>query len=610
MKEFVEAVQLNDVECANDPESEPYKSKYKARTIWHDLKSQLEEILSDNRDNPSVAGILGLLALKLGSNYAACEELSAGEEHLERSVKVLEPHQMDPRVCNILQQAYNELGILWTGRRQPQKALEILQKGENLYKKYKEEIGNSPWVADELFQLKTQDEDAGEAVQKRSETFESTYTHTLYYIAQVSVQLEDSQKSAIYCHETLHRQLDTGRYDSVEWALNAATLSQYYMTQSNYTMARHCLASACQITKETGEPGNSLAVTPRDDESQEELSKRQFMPKTWADIYRCFTKYGLSLLEYSRDRLMLEVAENSGAAEADIDHNADKKPTNSVAGVTGPEETQEGSLLKTECEGKDNAQLLFNLELTSIENEITDQPLLVFDDARKVFLAVQKWINSSKEFYVLDGFSTDYVEIIQDHSKLYKMLAFFEPDFDRQCRMHKRRVDMLEATLKELSMQYYLMICRQLMYEIAETYSTMLDIKLAQTEESRSPPTEHAIKKINLLTKQSIDFYQKYVDSLKGQDGRLPEKYSEEDERPALIAHFCMGRLYSKFVEFEVPKRLALMKKSVDCYKHLVDYCRQHPDASQKVKAEVEICEEMVKLLPAKMDRIRLQEEY
>ena len=44
----------------------------------------------------------------------------------------------------------------------------------------------------------------------------------------------------------------------------------------------------------------------------------------------------------------------------------------------------------------------------------------------------------------MDGFVTDHIEILQDHSALFRALAFFEDDLERRCKMHKRRVDMLE----------------------------------------------------------------------------------------------------------------------------------------------------------------------
>lgn len=61
--------------------------------------------------------------------------------------------------------------------------------------------------------------------------FEKACTHTLYYLAQVYQHLDMTEKAAQYCHTTLKRQLDYSGYSPVKWALNAATLSQYYLTK-------------------------------------------------------------------------------------------------------------------------------------------------------------------------------------------------------------------------------------------------------------------------------------------------------------------------------------------------------------------------------------------
>jgi len=58
-----------------------------------------------------------------------------------------------------------------------------------------------------------------------------------------------------------------------------------------------------------------------------------------------------------------------------------------------------------------------------------------------------------------------------------------------------------------------------------------------------------------------------------------------------------------------VPTRLKNMKKSVDNYRFLVDYCNTNPDATEKVKPERDLCEEMIVLLPAKMEKIRASAE-
>jgi len=582
-EEFAEAVTLNDEESKKDPESEPYRSMYKAREIWHKLKSDVDRRREAAPDLVQWLFLEAVLDLKLGMNYIDTEEKSTGEERLANCLSALDAHCHRAEVCCIVQTALNHTGILHCERGEPQKGLEFLQRAETLYKDFSDKVGGAPWTVSDLFCSDSYDESAcmEKLVKKRTESFEDTYTHTLYFLAQAHAKVGSSAQSARYCRMTLNRQLSSHKYEPVGWAVNAATLSQYYIMESDFPRARHCLSSGQFILKEANE-----SVDQSNDEAYDRVHK------AWADLYRCWAKYGLALLEHSKERLYEQL-------------NAEDRPENGHSGIDNI------SAISAGLEDIDKSQCVrfFDLELTAIESKITDEPVCVFDQARDVFKAVQSWLEAAKIFYAIDGHCSDHIEIVQDHSRLYKVTAFFEPDLERQCRMHKRRADMLSDVLKQLNRQYYLLICRQLMFELGEIFSAMLDNKLALVEQSQTPPNEHARAKINTLCGKSIENFQAYVDSLCDSEGKLPKRIQEDDERPALVAHFYMGRLYSKFMDFDVSTMLRNMKKSIDNYKFLVDYCNTNPDATSKVKPERDLCEEMIVLLPAKMDKIRASAE-
>lgn len=54
-----------------------------------------------------------------------------------------------------------------------------------------------------------------------------------------------------------------------------------------------------------------------------------------------------------------------------------------------------------------------------------------FEEARAIFLPLQKWFRISKEYYVIDSFAGDYIELVTDYAASFKYLIFFEPDIDR-----------------------------------------------------------------------------------------------------------------------------------------------------------------------------------
>lgn len=620
-----------------------------------------------------------------GVNYVETEETSTGEEYLLKCLEKMEDYKLTKDGMGIYQNALNQMGILLTGRRRAQEALDYFKQAELLYVDFKSVVGGAPCTVDEYLSPPTDDE--GKLEYDRSVKFESEYTHTLFYFAQVYQLLGEPVISGQYCHLTLQRQLDAPGLNNLDWSLQAATLSQYYMTERDFPMSRHCLASA-EVMYAIGE-ANDATNCP--DEEKEKLSQAK------ADIIRCWVKYGLGLLEFSREKLLEEAADQAKSQEDGEKEKSEIKSTETTEEVTETRDTDSSaSSKKSETEqdkesveadeasanvensiaesgdnslknedtnennenkepenqedeqdnnadmkkNKDDPEKIaemkrlqreenyrrsdelrnetfkkggkrFNLEVTSHEEKVGDQPLKTFDEAREIFLMIKKWIEQAKEFYKFEHHCSDYISIVQDHSLSFKLLAFFELDMERQCKMHKRRIDMLTEILNELNPQHYLLVCRQLMFEVADTYSTMMDLKIAILESSGEGvrPTPHHVKKINVLVSESIKYYQEYLNTLKDGKPVYPDQFPSNDIRAGLVAMFCMGRLFGKFLAGDVQTRLLNMKKSKDCYQFVVDYCKRNPSAVPLVATELEICQEMTELLPAKMERVRLQAE-
>ncbi|XP_067682951.1 KIF-binding protein-like [Haliotis asinina] len=595
---FSAARKLETEDSKNDPEDDPFRSKYKARETYGEIRTALKGYINDDAEDVTLTRFLAVLDFYLGINFTDTEEIAAGEEHLMNSLQLLEDQKYEREVVNVYQTVLNHLSILWSGRRNFDKSMKYLKQAESLYKKFKRDVGNDPYTVDEYFKPDESDQSDIAAISKaRSKHFENTYTLTLFYIAQVYALTEKKEDSAKYCHVTLQRQLDSCTYKADEWALNAATLSQYYITVDMYHFARHCLASASLIFEEAASKEEDT-----DEDTKEQMAQKR------ADIDRCWAKYGLALLEASKDYLMKEVEDAREGVSSD-DHNADVKDGSNKFSLSDSETG------RSEEEDDDSSVILdiencktfprFNLEVTNHEEKVTDQFVRDFSEARGVFLLVQTRLNDAKRFYVVDGHCSDYIQIIQDMSKAYKELAFFEMDMDRQCKMHKRRVDMLKDTLTGLNPKYYLLVCRQIIYELAETYSAMVDLKLGIMEAEGRGPNPHSVKKINTLAQQSIAQYNAYLESLKDGKPDFPDEFHENDVRPALVAMFCLGRLYSKIISPEIPYRLALMKKSQECYQFVETYCNKHPEIEGRMVNELSISREMVVLLPLKMEKIR-----
>ncbi|MEQ2283766.1 hypothetical protein AMECASPLE_014973 [Ameca splendens] len=121
----------------------------------------------------------------------------------------------------------------------------------------------------------------------------------MYYLAQVYRNLGENDRAATYCHSTLQRQLQLNQFSPMEWALNAATLSQYYITKGQYMEGRHCLAAATVISGLAGEVPSEAAAR----ESETESERREQLQQKRADIARCWIKYCLNLLQDAKKLL-------------------------------------------------------------------------------------------------------------------------------------------------------------------------------------------------------------------------------------------------------------------------------------------------------------------
>ncbi|XP_063952725.1 KIF-binding protein-like [Lytechinus pictus] len=582
IEKYSEARKLSEEASKKDPETNPYKSKYQARELLHEIRKELENASEQGEESKELKFRLALIQYQLGVNFLETEETSSGHEHLIKADSILKDYRLDSRCVTTALNTLNQLAILWCTRRDHSKAMEFLKEAQTVFQTFKKDVGSSPSTIHELF---LQETDYPSDLE-REEQFENCYTLTLYYLAQVYEKQGEKSLTARYCHMTLQRQLSTFQYEPVDWALNCATLSQYYITQDDYTKARHCLASATRIFSEA-----ENKPIPEDMERDDKDAWQENIKSHKANINRCWIKYCISLLQYSKEH------ELNGSPE-----NASSTPLSSSNGGETPSIDQDEENVTEEDKLVDRFE---SLELTSIESQVRDEVILTFDEARSVFLAAQKWINSSKEYFVLDGFVSDHIELVKDHSQLFKLISFFETDFERRCKMHKRRVDMLVDMLDGLNRQHFLTICRQLMFELAETYSEMMDLKIALAERQRVPPTPKVASKINSLCKQSLTYYKDFIDSTEDHEGKLPEKFESDVLRPVLVAYFCIGRLYSKFVTPSPPERLDYLQLSLDNYKAVVDYCEKNPDQKDTVKEELELCREMTELIPLRMANIR-----
>ncbi|XP_076811173.1 KIF-binding protein-like [Clavelina lepadiformis] len=540
---YEKAKELSEV--TDDPESEPFLSKYKARQLLEGIRKKIRERHERNVGHDLMLCKEAAVEYQLGVNHIQTEEISAGQEKLVRVLNLCHDDiKLESRAVSIVVASLNELGILWSNREGGiMKAQEYLNKAESLYHEYKNKYDEAPFNIDEHFSMTPTEEYV------RQQGFENLHTLTLFYLAQVYKSLEKSDLSASYCVKTLQRQLEFKTYKPLEWAVHCACLSQYYIQRNMFRQAKHCISCATAVLLE--------------DSSVEEENEKEEQVK--ADVARCWVKYCLNLLDTSKDRISPE-------SESPLAEDQDFKDFDR-----------------------------FSLEVTNIEENTPHDFCTSYDQARKVFLLGKEHATQALNFFVLDGFVTDHVEIHQDISRLYQYLAFFESNVEMRCRMYKRRIDLLTPILNELNKQFYLLICRQLQFELAETYSEMMDMKIALGYSDGQPRN---LRKINMLCQSGIRYFKEFLNTLRGPDHTFPERFEADVERPGLIAHFYIARLYSKIIPDNPTNKIANLIQSLENYSFVTKYVHINEEAAACIMVELDICKDMVSVLPKTMDRL------
>ncbi|XP_053989058.1 KIF-binding protein [Hylaeus volcanicus] len=557
-------------------QSEPYKMKYEAIEILQTMERDIVDHLMTNTSTEEGETSLAFIQLQLGLLYVDTEQLKAGEVSCTNCLQVLKDKTLDPSAVSIVISALNQLGLIWSHWNEPMQAKTFLERAEKIYYDFKNMGGvckfpvHLPMIGFKVTKNKPCPQ----------ETFESIHTLTLYFLAQVYKSLEDNHKAAMYCHLTLRRQLggDTisEDLDYIDWALNAATLSQYFMENDSIPLAKHHLAAASYILQKYEDV---LKVQSLNDGGSEEMeAKWENFKHRSADVARCWAKYGILLMCISKQRLL-----DDGGTKQGNDGLDNENPP--MLNLTD---------LKFDILEKD---------IEPIASQITDKYLLDFEDARLVFLNVQKWLDQAKSYYTLEDHASDHIAIVQDVSQAYMYLAFFEEDEDRQAKMHKKRINILENVIKEISPRYYRSACRQIWIELGTTYSDLLEIKLDRSRDTKRTP--QAVAKINHLIKSSIKNFQSFIDSLEIGTSNSGTELPDDVLHTALMAHFHIGRLYNSIISTDKAVLIENTQNSLNAYKFVIDYCEKHSNARELIKCELSFCKEIVSLLPLKIRRIQ-----
>lgn len=308
-EKYEKAEKLVEEDSKHDPETEPFRSHYAAREVLIEIQNNIKNSLADvadadSDDHRTYTHILGYIYKDTGRICVWTEELAAGEQYLRKCIDLLRPHRLQPECVNAYLGALNQIGILWANRHNAAESHKHLLEAQSLYDEFKAS-GERPLTIYDIFGTRDEIETG-----KGADVLEKMHTLTLYYLAQVVGTLGDMHSSAAYCHTTLKRQLEFNDYEPIDWALNAATLSQYFFNHNRNTESRHHLAAAQHML----DRHERQMYTPEMSADARAAVLETFHHRS-SDVMRCWAKYGLHLLVESKNRLMEE--QSGGVVESE-----------------------------------------------------------------------------------------------------------------------------------------------------------------------------------------------------------------------------------------------------------------------------------------------------
>ena len=471
------------------PEFEPYIHLYAARDILEKSIKEIETKLKNDAlsadQKHSLETDCIILKHHLGLNYNDTEERSQATPILSEVISYLTTSQsLRTKHIVILMKSINYLAIIWSSMQEEQKSKKYLDQNEQLYKECYSNDNMALIAKTDVNEL------------------ESEYTHTLFYMAQLYKNLNQTHKSAMCCHKTLQRQLkyDQHNLNRKEWVENALGLATFYTNNERFRQSIHCIEAAIKISEKiksaNGNAEDDEKEEDNDDDDMNVFEDEEEQKKMKADIARAWGS------------LYAEILKKSYAIVSSIKSEQD-------AGSEEKALADTQKLIALDAKLKiDNSLSMFE-EIDGLQPPVEMQLASSYAEAKELFIPALSHNMNALEFYVLNGFVTDHTKISQTVSQIYKFLAYFEADKSTKCKLHKRRINLLKPIESEISVNAYQDIVQSLCYELGSIHENMGSLKKEIYDQQQQDKNNNAkapmdgaeakqIKKINDLLSRFV----------------------------------------------------------------------------------------------------------
>ena len=550
--------------------SQDKNEKSKSKTVIKSLieSSFLSQIKSYNEI--IYISLNALLYYYLGSFHTTDDDPLLCQDPFTKSIKFFDelPTKIKIKFVNYYQEIFNNLGIAFYNQGQIKKGLEHFAKAELIYKTFFLNLENNNKFTFStdltnfitninndstnhiLYNIDTDD------FAKNKKIFEHNYTLTIFYFAQAFTKLDFQKKAIHFCSVTLKRQIENDEYDIKDAVKNCINLSDFYLDSQNLAQTEYILKCA-------------LSLIPPDPIQKKKLR---------ASVQSQLGKYYLERIKLA---FLLKSRNTSISNEKNLDELLNKKKFTI-----------------------DNLKEINFPQIKDVEN---------LEDVKSLFRKGNTQLQRALKVFVLDGYVTEHIKINQTLSQLYKYLCSFETDNGRIFAMEQRRINILEPIVQGINHKVYVIQWQEISLELAEIFCELFESNFEIFKNKPKIFDQKRIDEINKFGNKSLYYYKDIIGYIELEYGKETEK-KFEDFITIITIKSNIARLYSKIIYVnDIKNRVDSLKTSLDIYKQVHVLLKGAKDIfgeKEELKENLTMCEEMIGMLPIKIDKINRGEEF
>jgi hypothetical protein len=234
------------------------------------------------------------------------------------------------------------------------------------------------------------------------------------------------------------------------------------------------------------------------------------------------------------------------------------------------------------------------------------------EQAKSLFRLANTQFKKALNFYNINDYIFEHIQICQSISQLYKNLISFEFDYARIFAMEERRINILKPLLEKINQKNDVMKWQEVSLELAEIYCEIFESNYELIRVKKKKINYKEIDEINKSGENAIHFYQKIIDYIVNEYKKEEEK-KYEDFITIITIKSNIARLYSKLIFLkDVKKRVDSLKKSLSIFKEVYKLLTESKNIfgdREDIQENILMCEEMMGMIPIKIDKINKGEE-